>query len=233
MGAEEIQLLIRVIPLAIGAAFTPSLFGLQLIAAVSPRWVSRTVATASGAGLAFAIALTILFLGFATLPVNKPGHDSPLSGAIWLIVGIVLGASATWLFMPHPDLAKRSEARLTEGLNKARPVTFFGVAFALSIKDVTSFALLLPAMHEIASSDVDFLFKIPTAILVYLIALIGVVLPPLWRLIRGEHAEVLLDKLFRFTMDHQFKIVGVVAVFFAIYCIIIALGAGKFGWVSW
>ncbi|BDU10561.1 hypothetical protein AINA4_04820 [Aurantimicrobium sp. INA4] len=233
MGKEEIELLFRVIPLAIGAAFTPSLFGLQLVAAVSPRWISRTIATGVGAGLAFAIAISLLLFGFASLPADNRGQDSPLSGAIWLIVGIVLGASATWLFMPHPELAKSSEMRLTAGLNKARPITFFGVAFALSIKDVTSFALLIPALHDIAASKVDLWFKIPTALLVYLIALIGVILPPIWRLIRGERAEELLDKMFRFTMDHQFKILGVVAVFFALYCIIIAAGTGKFGWIHW
>ena len=119
MGKEEIELIFRVIPLAIGAAFTPSLFGLQLVAAVSPRWASRTIATAIGAGLAFAIAISLLLFGFASLTADNRGQDSPLSGAIWLIVGIVLGASATWLFMPHPELAKSSEVRLTEGLNKA------------------------------------------------------------------------------------------------------------------
>ena len=232
MGKDEIELLLRVIPLAIGAAFTPSLFGLQLVAAASPKWVTRTLGAATGAGLAFAIACTVLLLGFATLPVA--GSDrSPLDGALWLVVGIILGASATWLFMPHPGLAKASEQRLTAGLNKAGPWTFFGVAFALSIKDVTSFALLVPALHDIARADVGWWFKIPTAIIVYLIALIGIVLPPMWRLIRGERAEVSLNKLFRFTMDHQFKILGVVAVCFAIYCVIIATGADKLGWTSW
>lgn len=233
MESNEIELLIRVIPLAIGAAFTPSLFGLQLVAAVSKRWVAKTTATATGSALAFAIAISLLLFGFANLPANKPGQDSPIGGVIWLVIGIILGASATWLFMPHPVLAKKSEIRLTSGLNKAHPITFFGVAFALSIKDVTSFALLIPALHDIAASDVSIWFKVPTAVLVYVIALIGVVLPPIWRLIRGEHAEILLNKLFRFTMDHQFKILAVVAVFFAVYCIIIAIGAGKFGWVSW
>ncbi|MDH6532652.1 hypothetical protein M2119_000889 [Aurantimicrobium minutum] len=232
MGKDEIELLLRVIPLAIGAAFTPSLFGLQLVAAVSPHWVKRTTATAVGAALAFAIAITVLLLGFASLPLDS-SHRSPLDGAIWLIVGIVLGASAMWLFMPHPELAKSSEKRLTAGLNKAGPWTFFGVAFALSIKDITSFALLIPALHDIAQADVDWWFKVPTAVLVYVIALIGVVLPPLWRLIRGHKAEASLDRLFRFTMDHQFKILGFVAVFFAIYCIFIAVGADKLGWTGW
>jgi hypothetical protein len=34
-------------------------------------------------------------------------------------------------------------------------------------------------------------------------------------------------------MDHQFKILGCVAVFFAIYCIFIAVGADKLGWTAW
>lgn len=231
-GKDEIELLIRVIPLAIGAAFTPSLFGLQLMASATPHWVSRTVATFSGAALAFAIALTVLLLGFTSLPVASSDR-SPLDGALWLIVGIMLGASATWLFMPHPELTQKSEQRLAAGVQKAGPWTFFGISFALSIKDVTSFALLIPAMHDIARSGVDLWFKIPTAILVYLIALIGVVLPPLWRMIRGDKAEAVLLKMFHFTMKHQFRILGVVAVFFAIYCIVIAVSSEKLDWFNW
>jgi hypothetical protein len=232
MGKEEIELLLRVIPLAIGAAFTPSLFGISLIAATNKRWVACTVGAASGAGLAFAIAVSLLLFGFASLPLDG-SHRSPLDGAIWLIVGLILGASATWLFMPHPVLAASAERRLTSDLQKAKPWTFFGVTFALSIKDVTSFALLVPALHDIAQADVGWWFKIPLAVLVYLIALMGVVIPPLWRLIRGEKAEKVLNKLFHFTMVHQFKILGIVAVCFAVYCIVIAVSAGKLGWVTW
>ena len=232
MGADELELLLRVIPLAIGAAFTPSLFGLQLVAAASPNWIRRTVGTAVGSGLAFAIALVVLYLGFASLPLHSD-QKSAFDGVIWLLVGIALGATAMWMFLPHPELAAKMEKRLTSGLDKANTWTFFGVAFALSIKDVTSFALLLPAMHDIAAADVGWWFKLPTAGIVYAIAMCGVLIPPLWRLIRGAHAEKTLNRMFHYTMAHQFTILGVVAVFFALYCVFVAAGADKLGWTSW
>ncbi|MEY4532389.1 MAG: hypothetical protein RI926_158 [Actinomycetota bacterium] len=232
IGVDEVELLVRVIPLAIGASFTPSLLGLQLLTSGSQKWFLRSLAVASGSGLAFLIACVALTAGFATLPKTTPHSPDIIGGYIWSAAALVLAGMAVWLFIPHPDLAKSAEQGLTKRIAKAKPVTFFAFAFALSIKDITSFALLVPAIHDVSVSHVPWWLQLPTILVIYIIAMVPVLLPPVWRLIRGEKGNAQLARLFRFTMDHQFIILGVMASVFAIYCALIAVGPHEFALIG-
>ncbi|MEN9752010.1 MAG: hypothetical protein RLZZ600_1057 [Actinomycetota bacterium] len=188
MGAGELELLIEVVPLAIGAAFTPSLFALQILTTSSPRWRSRSLAFALGSASAFLLACALLYVGFSQLPHKREGEPSVISGVIALTAAVVLAGVAIWLFLPHRELADKVEKGLVARIDRAHLVTFFGVAFLLSIKDVTSFALIVPALHETAAAQVGTLFKLATVLLVFALALFPVILPPLWRTLRGASA---------------------------------------------
>jgi hypothetical protein len=229
MGSGEIGLLTEVVPLAIGAAFTPSLFALQILTTSSPQWRSRSLAFFLGSASAFFIACTLLFAGFSQLPHHKHPDPDVIGGIIWLVAAAVLAGVAIWLFWPHPALAAKVEAGLVARIERAHLVTFFAVAFALSIKDITSFALIVPALHETAESQVGLIFQLGTTLLVFGLALFPVILPPLWRLLRGARATHDLSVIYRFTMDHQFSIVGVIASFFCVYCVVMGLGPAGFG----
>ena len=228
-GSGEIGLLIEVVPLAIGAAFTPSLFALQILTTSSPKWRSRSLAFFLGSASAFFLACTLLFLGFSQLPHHRHPDPDIIGGIIWMLAAVVLACVAVWLFWPHPALAKKVEAGLVARIERAHLITFFGVAFVLSIKDVTSFALIVPALHETADSQVGLLFKLGTTLIVFALALFPVILPPLWRMLRGDHAKRELATIYRFTMDHQFSIVGVIASLFCFYCLAMGLGPSGFG----
>ncbi len=214
----------EVVPLAIGAAFTPSLFALQILTTSSPRWRSRSLAFFLGSASAFLLACTLLFAGFSQLPHRRDGGQDIFGGITWLVAAAVLLGVAVWLFWPKPELAAKVEAGLVARIERTHLLTFFGVAFLLSIKDVTSFALIVPALHETADSQVGFLFKLVTTLLVFVLALFPVVFPPVWRGLRGEQAKKDLAVVYRFTMDHQFTIVGVVAALYAVYCVAMGLG---------
>lgn len=233
IGVAEVELLVRVIPLAIGASFTPSLLGLQLLSTSSSKWIRRSIAVATGSGSAFLLACILLTAGFASLPKPAPHSPDIIGGIVWSTATVVLTGIAVWLFIPHPDLAKKAEQGLTSRIAKAKTVTFFAFAFALSIKDITSFAMLVPAIHDVTAADVPWWLQLPTVLLVYIVAMVPVLLPPLWRLFRGEKGNVQLTNLFRFTMDHQFQILGVIAAIFAIYCALIAIGPNQFALINW
>jgi hypothetical protein len=216
---NEVELLIKVVPLAMGAAFTPSLFALQIITTSSPKWRSRSLAFALGSASAFLLACALLFFGFTQISHHSASQPDILGGVIWLVMAAVLLGVAIWLFRPHGELTTIVEEKLTARIDRANIWTFFGVAFVLSIKDITSFALIVPALHETAASNVNILFQLLTSLFVFALALIPVILPPLWRTLMPRNATRDLAVIYRFTMDNQFRIVGVVAALFCVYCL--------------
>ena len=228
-----LELIWRIAPLGIGAALTPSLLCLQILMASNTPWKARSLAVFAGAASAFAIACTALLMGVASLPRPHSTGSDPIGGALWLAAGIVLAGVSVYMFMPHPELRAKVEQSMTHRMDKAKTVTFFVLAFALSIKDVSSFALLLPAIHDISSAGIDIFWQLIAVGVLYFLALSPVIVPPLWRLIRGDKATVSLGHLYRFTMDHQFQILATVFGAFALYCIVIGAGASKLGWAPW
>ena len=224
MEANELVLLGEVIPLAVGAAFTPSLFALQILTTSAPKWRARSLSFFLGAASAFFLACTLLFLGFSQIPHRHEYGRDVFGGLVWLAAAVVLAGMATWLFLPHPNLAASLEKSLVARIDRAHLATFFGVAFVLSIKDITSFALLVPALHETASAQVNLLFQLATVLVIFVIALMPVILPPAWRMFRGARAAIEMAAIYRFTMDHQLTIVGVIAAVFSIFCASIGLG---------
>lgn len=216
-----LELILRTAPLGLGAALTPSLLGLQILTISSNPWRARALAVIAGASSAFAIACMALLFGFAQLP-NRV-HPGGLGDAlVWLAAGVVLALASVWLFKPHPALERRVERSITEHVAHARVRVFFTLAFALSIKDVSSFVLLVPATHDIATSAVDFVGKVIALLIVFALAMSPVLVPPLVRLFTGDHSNGAMAKVYRFTMDHQMKIGGTVAAVFA--CYLIAVG---------
>lgn len=218
-----IELLVQILPLAIGAALTPSLLALQILTTGTSPWVAKATAVVLGALSAFGIAIAALLIGFAQLPHRSAGRDL-VAGLVWCLAAVALIAIAIWLFWPHPHLAERLEASIAQRVDHASVGTFFALAFALSIKDVSSFVLLVPAMHDIAVAEVAWFMQPIAVVLVLVLALSPVLVPPVVRAIGGARADRALERVYRFTMAHQLQIGGAVAVVFAVYLLVIGTG---------
>ncbi len=219
-----VELLLAVIPLGIGAAFTPSLFALQLLIVSNDPWRTRALAAFLGSALAFGIAVTFLLLGFAQLPTPDGGRDL-LNGIIRLVAAALLGVAAVYFFIPHPGMQSKVQASIEHRVTHAKPFDFFGITFVLSIKDFSSFILIIPAMHDIAVAEVDWLFKAAVTLLVFALALSTLILPPLMRTALGTPGKSLLTKIYTFTMHHQFVIMGFVFGVLTIYLALSGLRA--------
>lgn len=213
------ELLTRVVPLGIGAAFTPSLLALQILIVSGDPWRRRALAVALGSGLAFGIVGLLVFLGFAQLPVRSAAPSSPdvVGGVLRLGAAAALTGASVYLLWPHPALQRRVEAGITARAAKASVLVFFAMAFLLSIKDISSFVMLVPALHDIAVAPVSALARAVALVVLYALALLGVLAPPAVRLVLGHRANGALHAIYRFTMDNQFRIVGVVAVLMTVY----------------
>ena len=228
-----LETLLRIIPLGIGAAMTPSLFGLQILAAVGQSWVRRTALVIAGSASAFGIACLALYTGFAQLPHRSATGPNVVQGVLFFIATAVLIGVVIWLFLPHPNLSEKSEVALRRRLASAHGVTFFGLAFVLSIKDVSSFALLVPGLHDIATSGTPPWLQGCLVALLFALALSPTLIPALWQFFRGPRAERLLNRLYGWTMHHQFHIIGFMAGVFAVYCLVMGLGHEGIGVAPW
>ena len=216
-------LLATVIPLGLGAAFTPSLLALQVLIVSGDPWARRAMAVALGNALAFGLFGALFLLGFAQAR-PATGADADLVGIlIRAAAGIAMWAFAAWLFVPHPALRDRVESDITAYVRRASSWVFFGIAFLLSIKDVSSFLALLPALHDISVGSVSLPEKAFLLLVLYLLALLPVLLPPALRLGFGHRVDPFFQRVYRFTMDHQFPIVGVMCAIIGTYLVVSAV----------
>jgi hypothetical protein len=187
----------------------------------------------AGSALAFGIACAALFLGFAQLPHRDDTGPNLVQGILYLLASAVLVCVVVWLFRPHAALAERSEIGFRRRLSNAHAVTFFSIAFVLSIKDLSSFALLVPGLHDIATSNISIFAQILCVVLMFALALSPTLVPALWRLLRGPRAEASLTRLYSWTMRRQFQIIGFMAGVFAVYCLVMGLGNEGIGAAPW
>ena len=201
----------QTIVLGIAAAFTPTLLALQVLIVAGDPWRRRAGAVAVGGSSAFILVGALLLLGFAQLPTVPLGAASTTGAVLWIVAGVVLLVTAVVLLRPHPHMEEKVDADIRGYLARASTWVFFGIAFALSIKDVSSFVVLAPALHDIAVAPEDVLVKGALVVLLYALALSPVLAPPAFRLLFGHRADEGLRRVYTFTMAHQFQIVGSMA----------------------
>ena len=98
-----------------------------------------------------------------------------------------------FMFWAHSAIQKQVEAGINASVARASLTTLFFMPFLLSIEDVSSFVLLIPALDDIAVSPEELL---------------------------GDRADRPMQAIYRFTLDNQFRIAGVVALVMTIYLVI-------------
>ena len=209
-------LLGQTVVLGIAAAFTPMLLALQVLIVSGDPWRRRALAVALGGGVAFGLVGALLLLGFARLPTVS-GDDDPTGGWLRVAAALVLAVFAVALFRPHPALEQHVESDIRGYVRRASSWVFFGVAFALSVKDLSSFVVLAPALHDIAVADLSVVVQGTLVLVLYAFALAPVLVPPAVRLAFGHRADRAFTALYRFTLSHQFQLVGGMAAVIAVY----------------
>ena len=210
----------QTVVLGVAAAFTPMLLALQVLIVSGDPWRRRSLAVAVGGASAFILVGALLMLGFAQLPTVALGVASTTGAVLWIAAGVVLAGLAVALFRPHPHMEEKVEADIRGYMSRASSWVFLGVAFALSIKDVSSFVVLAPALHDIAVAGVDIVVQALLVVLLYALALSPVLAPPAMRLLFGHRIDAGLRRVYSFTMAHQFQIVGSMAAVVAVFLLV-------------
>jgi hypothetical protein len=211
------ELVIRVLPLAVAAAFTPTLLALQLLVVAGENWVRRSIAVAAANALAFALVIGIVLAGLARLPDQGTGHLGPIDRWIRGVCGVILLLSCVFFLWPHPELSRRARSSLERRAASASLWVFFGLACYFSITDLSSFIVLIPALHEVTVSTLAVELKALVVLVVLAVALSTTWLPPTTRAVLGRRITPFLNRLYAFVMTYQFQIVGAVCLAFGLY----------------
>lgn len=202
------RLLGFVLPLALGAAISPTLLAAQLVTlSRKTAPIGRAWALAAGCAVVLA-AFSVLALLVAR---STGGSSSPSeAGAIVKLAAAVLLVVLGVCSLRRPP--RQATAVRTSPHPRGRS---FVLGAGLMLTNFSSIVLFFPAMHEIGISHVSLGGEVAVFLLLYLITLLPVIGPPLVVTLLGPRATPLLEKLNRLFADHRRGIGAVLCFGFA------------------
>lgn len=207
------SLLGLVLPLAAGAAVSPTLLALQLVTLsrkTSP--VARAWAVAAGSAAVLAgFSVAALLLAKSTGGSKSPSEAGAIVKLAAAALLVALGTRAL-LGKPRPARPERV------GPHPIRQAVLLGGLLMLT--NFSTIALFFPAIHAIGISRVAVADKLIAFGLLYVITLLPVLVPPLAGTLLGPRATPALHALNRFFVRHSRAIdAGICFVFAALLAI--------------
>ncbi len=218
MGA----LLATVLPLALGAAVSPTLFALEVLVLSGRRHpVSRGWAVAGGA-TAMLVIYTLLGLTVLEHVVHRRNH-SVTDAAIDLGAAILLALLAIRALRRHPTAAE-SHNRMASRMVDEPTVSFWGLGAFAMLVNFSTLVLFLTALHQISHSSVDLAEKAVVGVILILIALLPVLLPVLLVTVLGHRADPVLSRLNEFFSSHAREITAGIEIIFCLLLLFKGIG---------
>jgi Sap, sulfolipid-1-addressing protein len=209
------KLLVQVVPLAFGAAVSPALLTVMVLTISSQRrGLARGVALTAGV-LASLAVLTALGLTVLSHVTSHPSATKiAVSDAVDVTVGLVLLALALRALVEQKNRTPDDDAPDTSRRAPMGLLATVGAGSALMVTNVTTIILYIPAMKEIAKSDVSDTGKAVATVIVVLITALPVLLPLAVRLAAPSASQRWLGSLnATISRHHRAVIVGVEVVF--------------------
>lgn len=212
-----IPLLATIIPLGLAAAVRPGLFALQLLIVGQSRWWSKARAFAVGAAVPLILFGVLVSLGFNQLPTPQPGELDILGISLRTIIGLVFLLAAIWLLISHPTLEQKSADYLKDKAAHSSPRDFFFLGLVMNGKSLTSYALLLPALHDVATYRVGVVVQLLALVLLYVLVFTTLWLPVLLAFVLGRRGSGALARVSDYVLKHNFTILGVMFLLVGLY----------------
>lgn len=211
-------LLLRVGPLALGAAISPVVLLCQMLVLTSgTARVARAWCFAAGTLASTAVWMTVGYFAFHGAAQSSPRapQQANTSGVVHLVIAALFLVLAVKNFsQPEKDVDPHAADSTGDspGFVKA---FLFGVVIMAG--NVTTFALLLPAMHDVATSRSSTVAVTVACALLALGATAPATVPPLVVTLGGDRGRNDLDRLAGSMHRHRNKINAVVCLAFALY----------------
>jgi threonine/homoserine/homoserine lactone efflux protein len=213
------SLLAIVLPLALGAALTPTIIGVQLVTLSSAsRPMARAWALAAGCTVVLLAvsALALLVAGIS----NALEDPSPAGGVVKLVAGLLLAGLGVRALRHRGD-AKPPPSPEDDGPVRLR--RSFALGVGLMATNFSSLVLYFPAMHAIGISDASLGACVVAFLLVFTIALIPAWGPPALVTALGDRARGPLNRLSSFFTAHRRAIAMSLCFGFAVLLVAVGL----------
>jgi hypothetical protein len=214
------NLLAVVLPLALGAAISPTLLALQLLVlSGGGHKLARAWALAGGAALVLAAFSLLCVTALSRLRPHH-GHKSPTDAAVLILSGVLLGALAVRSRIRTPTVGEKHTPRIGERLTSASSIWFLGVGAVGMVVNFSTLLLVLPAVHEITHSGAAPSDKVTAFVVLYVIVLLPVLAPVVLAQVLGGRADHALDATHRWVGRNSRTIGTVIEAVFAVYLIV-------------
>jgi hypothetical protein len=205
-----------VVPLAAGAAISPTTLALQLFV-LSRKTAPLARAWAIAAGYTV-VLLAMMVIAFAFAASTGSGSQSKPEA--WLKLACAVGLVVLGvLALRRPPKQRKKEP---EG-GDPKLGRFFAIGVALMATNLTTAALYLPAMHDVGDAGASAVGVALAAVVVIAITLIPAIVPPLAVTLLGDRASTALDALSAFCARHSRAINATVCFGFAIFLAVVSL----------
>ena len=200
-----------VLPLALGAAITPTIVGVQVLTLSAPRSpLKRAWLLAAGCAVVLLVESAIA-LALAGGTGWSDGSSTP--GAI-----VKLVAASLLVLLGVRTLRRRGKGEApapAKRPDEPRLGRSLALGAGLMATNFSSLLLYFPAMHEIGSSDAGTTAQIVAFVLVFAITMLPAVGPPLVVGLLGERARPPLERLNHAFTEHRDQIGAAVCFGFA------------------
>jgi hypothetical protein len=217
------ELLASVIPLSIGAAFSPTVLVLIIVILGG-----KTAPRVRAALIVLGMAITLVFIGLAA---GSMAQAVKSAGSQWKIdwlditLGLVLlGLGVKKLITkPKPDSAPSRFARQTG--SGVKPVRFLIVGVLAMATDFSSIVLFVPAVKDIVAASLSLPAKIMVGSMPFIAVLLPAIVPLLAAVLAPETADRILSNIHAWLGRHSRVISVSLAFIFGAY--LLFKGASK------
>ncbi len=200
-----------VLPLALGAAVSPTLLTLQLLILAGVRdQKKRAWAMAAGSAIVLLAFMAILATLARGLEIGSEHQDAIERGVKLVAAALLVLLGLRSLRHRHDPPKPRSEK-----LQEAKPRLFFGVGAGAMAGNASSLVLVLAATHITVTSGLPDDQQTALLAIVFVFTMLPVVLPVMAATVMGSRADPVLMKMNHFTTTYTHQINAGIAFFFA------------------
>ncbi len=216
------ELLSKVIPLSIGAAFSPTVLALELLILSGKRSKARSTAFLAGVLLVF-VGITALGLAISHTTSTSPAQET-ITKTVDVVAGafLLLLALATLLRSLVHDSVAPVDGEAKDARNPGL-LSAFLLGLAIMASNFSTILLYVPAMRSISASTISTSDKILAVAIAFLVAAAPILLIYGFAVAFPKVATPPLEKLRGWINRHQRTIGISVEVIFGIYLIYKAL----------